>query len=67
MVSATSLGFFFTFIIPAMLVVSVPASTMVQVFEPKVMAFTAAATVVLLIASRKFFRFALRRYRSASS
>jgi ABC-2 type transport system permease protein len=64
---AAPLGFFFTFIIPAMLVVSVPASTMVQVFEPKVMAFTAAATVVLLIASRKFFRFALRRYRSASS
>jgi ABC-2 type transport system permease protein len=64
---AAPLGWFFTFIIPAMLVVSVPASTMVKVFEPRVMAFTAAVTVFLLFASRKFFRFALRKYCSASS
>jgi ABC-2 type transport system permease protein len=64
---AAPLGLFFTFIIPVMLVVSVPASAMVKVFEPEVMVFTAAVTVLLLIASRKFFRFALRKYRSASS
>jgi ABC-type uncharacterized transport system permease subunit len=50
-----------------MLVVSVPASTMVRVFEPGVIAFTVLVAIVLLIASRKFFRFSLQRYRSASS
>jgi ABC-2 type transport system permease protein len=64
---AYPLGFFFTFIVPAMVVVSVPSSAMVKVFEPWLMAFTAAATVILLWTSRRFFRFALRRYRSASS
>lgn len=64
---AMPLGFFFTFIVPAMVVVSVPSSAMVKVFEPWLMTFTAVVTVVLLIVSRRFFRFALRRYRSASS
>ena len=64
---AYPLGFLFTFIVPVMVVVSVPSSAMVKVFEPWLMAFTAAATVVLLWASRRFFRFSLRRYRSASS
>jgi ABC-2 type transport system permease protein len=64
---AAPAGFFFTFVIPAMVVVSVPASAMVHVFDWQVMAFTAAAAVVLVFVSRWFFRFALRRYRSASS
>jgi ABC-2 type transport system permease protein len=65
---AAPVGWFFTFIIPAMVVVSVPAAVMVrEVFDPWVMAFTAAATVFLLIVSRRFFRYALRKYRSASS
>jgi ABC-2 type transport system permease protein len=64
---AMPLGFFFTFIIPAMVVVSVPSAAMVKVFEPRLMAFTVGATIVLIWASRRFFRFALRRYRSASS
>jgi ABC-2 type transport system permease protein len=65
---ARPVGMFFTFFVPAMLVVSVPSETMVkEVFEPRLMVFTAAATVVLLWASRRFFRFSLRRYRSASS
>jgi ABC-2 type transport system permease protein len=65
---AAPVGWFFTFIIPAMVVVSVPASVMVrEVFDPQVMAFTAAATLLLLFTSRKFFRYALRKYRSASS
>jgi ABC-2 type transport system permease protein len=60
-------GWFFTFVIPAMLVISVPADVMVRAFDPRVVAFTAAATLVLLVVSRKVFRLALRRYRSASS
>jgi ABC-2 type transport system permease protein len=64
---AKPIGVFFTFLVPAMVVVSVPSATMVKVFEPWLMAFTAGAAIVLLWASRRFFRFALRRYRSASS
>ena len=60
-------GLFFTFVVPAMLVISVPADVMVRTFEPWVVAFTAAVTVLVLVASRKVFRLALRRYRSASS
>jgi ABC-2 type transport system permease protein len=60
-------GWFFSFVIPAMLVISVPADVMVRAFDPRVVGFTAAATVVLLVVSRKVFRLALRRYRSASS
>jgi ABC-2 type transport system permease protein len=61
------LGIMFTFIIPVMVVVSVPSSAMVRVFEPELMAFTVFATLVLAWVSRRFFRFSLRRYRSASS
>jgi ABC-2 type transport system permease protein len=64
---AAALGWVFSFVVPVMLVVYVPASVMVKVFEPGVVAFTAFATGVLLVASRKFFRASLRRYRSASS
>jgi ABC-2 type transport system permease protein len=60
-------GMFFSFAIPAMLVISVPADVMVRTMDPRVVAFTAAATVVLLVVSRRVFRLALRRYRSASS
>jgi ABC-2 type transport system permease protein len=60
-------AWFFTFVVPAMLVISVPADVMVRTFDPWVVAFTAAATVALLVVSRKVFRLALRRYRSASS
>lgn len=64
---ALPLGFFFTFVVPAMVVVSVPAAAMVKVLEPRLVAFTVVVTVLLVWASRRFFRFALRRYRSASS
>src|SRR5579885_2412272 len=63
----TPVGLFFTFVVPAMLVISVPADAMVNALQPRVIAFTAAATVVLLVVSRRVFRLALRRYRSASS
>jgi ABC-2 type transport system permease protein len=64
---ALPLGWFFTFIVPAMVVVSVPSSSMVKVFEPQLIAFTTVITLLLLWVSRRFFRYALRRYRSASS
>lgn len=64
---AAPLGNFFTFVVPVMLVISVPASTMVKVFDPWVAGFMALVAAVLLVVSRKFFRLALRRYRSASS
>jgi ABC-2 type transport system permease protein len=64
---AYPLGWFFTFVIPIMLVVNVPANTMVKVLEPGFVAFTVVATAVLLVVSRWIFRAALLRYRSASS
>lgn len=64
---AAPLGRFFTFVLPILLVVNVPASVMVRVFDPWMVGFTLAATVVLFWASRRFFYRALRSYRSASS
>lgn len=64
---AAPVGWFFTFIVPVMLVVNVPARVMVKVFDPWTLAFTAVVTVILLFVSRRFFRYALRKYRSASS
>lgn len=64
---AAPLGWVFTFLVPVMLVVNVPARAMVRVFEPDFAAFSVVTAVVLLLVSRRFFRHALRRYRSASS
>jgi ABC-2 type transport system permease protein len=72
---AMPIGWFFTFIIPVMIVSNVPARVMVKQlldpssaeFDPAILGFTLAATVVLLFLSRRFFRYALRKYRSASS
>jgi ABC-2 type transport system permease protein len=65
---ATPLGKFFTFIIPILLVINVPADTMIRALDaPGLIAFTVLVGVVLLGVSRWFFRYALRRYRSASS
>jgi len=58
---------FFTYAVPIMLVVNMPAETMVKAFEWKNVAWTAAATIVVLAFSRWFFLRALRSYRSASS
>src|SRR5262249_40849202 len=41
-------GLFFTFVLPVMLVVNVPAETMVKALRPDFVAYTVAATVVLL-------------------
>jgi ABC-2 type transport system permease protein len=61
------LGRFFTFVIPVLIVVNVPANVMVRVIDWRVLVLMLAATIVLLWVSRKVFRAALRRYRSASS
>jgi ABC-2 type transport system permease protein len=64
---ASPVGWFFTFIVPVMLVVYVPACSMVKLIDPALAAFTFLATAVMLLVSRRFFRYALRSYRSASS
>jgi ABC-2 type transport system permease protein len=64
---ATPVGSFFTFVVPVLLVVSVPAETMVRAFNPLFVALTVVAAGVMLAVSRRFFRRALRSYRSASS
>jgi ABC-2 type transport system permease protein len=64
---ASPLGWFFTFVIPVLLVVNMPASAMVRVLEPWLLVYMAVAAAVLLLASRRFFQHALTRYRSASS
>jgi ABC-2 type transport system permease protein len=65
---AGPMGWFFTFIVPILLVVNVPARVMVRLLDDWWIAwFTVLVTGVLLVASRKFFRYALRQYRSASS
>jgi ABC-2 type transport system permease protein len=64
---AYPLGLFFMFVVPVMLVVNVPARVMVKALEPGMVGFMLLATALLLALSRRFFRAALRRYRSASS
>ncbi len=64
---AAPIGRFFTFVLPILLVVNVPASAMVRVFDLRLIGFTLVATVALAWVSRRFFFFALRSYRSASS
>lgn len=64
---AAPLGRFFTFVLPILLVVNVPAAAMVRALDPAIVGFTLLATVVLAVVSRRFFHHALRSYRSASS
>jgi ABC-2 type transport system permease protein len=65
---AGPLGRFFTWIIPVLVVVNVPAQVMLRKLEdPWLIAFTVPVAGIMLFASRRFFRYALTRYRSASS
>jgi ABC-2 type transport system permease protein len=64
---ANPVGWFFTFIVPVLLVVSVPSETMVRALRPGFIAWMVVAAAGLLYLSRKFFRRALGAYRSASS
>jgi ABC-2 type transport system permease protein len=62
------MGWFLTFVIPVLLVVNVPARVMVKTLDDLwIIGITVVATAALLWGSRKFFRYALRLYRSASS
>ncbi len=64
---AEPIGFVFTFILPILLVANVPADAMVRTLNPAMIGYTVLVTVILLVVSRRFFRYALRSYRSASS
>lgn len=64
---AAPMGRFFTYVVPILLVSNVPAAVMVRVFEPGLIVFMLVATFVLFWVSRRFFLYALRSYRSASS
>jgi ABC-2 type transport system permease protein len=64
---ATPFGWFFTFAMPVLLVVNVPAETMIKAFDWFFVAWMVVATGIMLAASRRFFRHALQSYRSASS
>lgn len=65
---AVPVGWFFTFLVPVLLVVNVPAAVLVnKLSDPLTIVMTMVATVVLLWTSRTFFRRALQSYRSASS
>ncbi len=60
-------GVFFTFVMPILVVVNVPAASMVRLLDFRMVGFTLVATVAMFWVSRKFFQHALRSYRSASS
>ena len=64
---AHSMDFIFTYILPILLVVNVPARTMVKLLEPRMILFLIFMTAGSLTVSRRFFQRALRSYRSASS
>jgi ABC-2 type transport system permease protein len=58
---------FFTYVLPIMLVVNMPAQTMVKALDWRYVGLTVLATAAVLAASRWVFLRALRSYRSASS
>jgi ABC-2 type transport system permease protein len=64
---AEPIGIFFTFVLPILLVVNIPAAAMVRALDLRMAGFTIAATAALVWLSRRFFLYALRSYRSASS
>ncbi len=66
------LKWFFTYILPILLIVNIPVETVtgeLQSIEAlwRWSIFTVVATIALLWLSRRFFKFALQSYRSASS
>jgi ABC-2 type transport system permease protein len=64
---AEAFAWVFTFILPVLLIVNVPAETLIRTLDVRFVLWTILATVLLLWVSRRFFRFALQSYRSASS
>ncbi len=64
---AAPIGFVFSFLIPVMLVVHVPASTMVKLLDGWICLYMLLCAAAILILSRWVLRLSLRHYRSASS
>jgi ABC-type uncharacterized transport system permease subunit len=61
-------GIIFSTVIPIMLVTNVPSRVIARnVIDPWVLLYTVVATAAVLWVSRRFFKAALQRYRSASS
>ena len=60
-------GWVFFLFVPIMLVTNVPARVMVRVCEPELACYAVGVAVFLAFLSRRVFRAALQRYRSASS
>lgn len=56
-----------TFLVPIAFAVTVPAQALTSQLTPETLALAAGFAVVVLIASRAFFRVGLRRYSGASS
>lgn len=57
----------FTFLLPALLVVSVPAEAVVRILDPRILVWTVCAGIMMVFVSRWIFKRAIRSYRSASS
>jgi ABC-2 type transport system permease protein len=65
---ASPAGLFFSFVVPIMLVTNVPACVMVKpLYNPWLACYAVVSAVVVIWVSRRVFRAALQRYRSASS
>jgi ABC-2 type transport system permease protein len=65
---AAPMAWFFSFVVPIMLVTNIPASLMLdRALDPRTVLYAVFATGLMLYLSRRFFMHALSRYRSASS
>jgi ABC-2 type transport system permease protein len=64
---ANPAGLFFFFVVPIMLVTNVPARVMKETLDIWIAMYTVGAAVLVAFLSRRVFRAALQRYRSASS
>jgi ABC-2 type transport system permease protein len=64
---ASPAALFFFFVIPIMLVTNVPARVMVRTLDWWLGLYAIVASAVVALVSRRVFRMALQRYRSASS
>jgi ABC-2 type transport system permease protein len=65
--AAETAGWFFSFVVPIMLVTNVPARVMMKVLDPWLAAYAFSMALAVAWVSRRIFRAALQRYRSASS
>jgi ABC-2 type transport system permease protein len=61
------IGRFFTYVLPLLLVINMPAQVLAKALDPRLIALTATSTFILLVGSRWIFFRALKSYRSASS